>query len=108
MIDRVIALAAARLIIAGQHRDAFEQGRFAGAVFSHDDGDWLVEVDFEFIAKEWQAIWISLAILDARWIEPQPPQIWRRQIDRAIFSGHSSGPSSSNFGVFNTRMPPGT
>jgi hypothetical protein len=47
MIDRHIALAAARLVVAGEHRDPFQQGRFSGAVLADDDGDGAVEIELE-------------------------------------------------------------
>src|SRR5262245_8344279 len=94
MIDRPVVLAAAGVIVACERSDAFEQRRFAGTVLADNDGDRPVETDFEVVAKERQAIRIGLAILDPRWIQPHPLQIRRGQINRAIFSGHSSGPSS--------------
>ena len=55
MIDRHIALAAAGFVIARQRGDAFEQRRFAGAVFADDDGDGAVEIQLEIVAQERQA-----------------------------------------------------
>ena len=51
MIDRPVSLAAAGFVIAGEHRDPFEQGGFAGAIFTDDDGDRPVETQFEIIAQ---------------------------------------------------------
>ncbi len=84
MIDRHVALAAAGFVIAGQHRDPFEEGGFAGAVFADDDGDRPVETQFEIIAQERQAERIGRAIGDARRVEPDPPEIWRRHVDGSI------------------------
>src|SRR5262249_50074807 len=49
MIDRHVALATTGFVVAGKHRDAFEQRRFADAVLAHDDGDRLVETEFEVV-----------------------------------------------------------
>jgi hypothetical protein len=86
VIDRHITLAAARLVISGEHGDPLKQSGFAGTVFADNDGDLAIEAQFEIVLEKWQAERISLAIGDARGIEPQPLQIWRRQIDVAISS----------------------
>ena len=65
MIDRHIALAAAGFVVAGEHGDAFEQGRFAGAVFADDDGDGAVEVQHRNHPQERQAERIGGAVGDA-------------------------------------------
>src|SRR5262245_28837323 len=94
MIDRHVAFAAAGFVVAGEHGDAFEQRGFTGTVLADDDGDRLVERELELVTQERQAIRIGGAALDARRIDPQSLQIPRWQIDRAIFSGHSSSPIS--------------
>ena len=43
MIDRPITLAAAGFVIAGEHGNPFQESRFAGPVFTNDDGDGTVE-----------------------------------------------------------------
>jgi hypothetical protein len=88
MIDRRVTLSAAGLVIAGEHGDALEQRRFAGAVLADDDGDGAIKAQFEVVAQERQAERIHLAVAHARRIEPQPLQIRRRQIDVAVSSGH--------------------
>jgi hypothetical protein len=52
MIDGPVALAATSFVISGEHRDAFKQSGFAGAVFADDDGDRPVETQFEISAQE--------------------------------------------------------
>ena len=84
MIDRPIALAAAGFVIAGQHRDSLQQGGFAGAVFTDNDGDGSIETQVEIVVQERQAERIGGAIGDPRGIEPDPPEVRRGQIDRAI------------------------
>jgi hypothetical protein len=86
MIDRPIAPAAAGLVIAGKHGDPFQQRRFAGAIFADDDGDWPVKTQLEFTVQERKAERIGLAIVDARWIEPDAPEVWRRHVDGSISS----------------------
>ena len=84
MVDGAVTLAAAGVVKAREHRDAFEQRGFSGAVFAGDDGDRPIELQFEFVAQERQAERIGLAVGDAFGIEPDPPEIWRRQIDRTV------------------------
>jgi hypothetical protein len=86
VIDRPIALAAAGLVIAGQHGDPFEKRGFADAVLASDDRDWSLETQFETVVQERKAEWIGGAIGDARWIEPDAPEIGRRHIDGSISS----------------------
>ena len=64
MIHRPIALAAAGFVIAGEHGDPFEQGRFAGAVFADDDGDGAIELSSKLALQERQAKRIGRGILD--------------------------------------------
>src|SRR5690349_20606191 len=47
VVERHVALAATGLIEAGKGRDAFEDGRFAGAVLSDDDRDRTLEGELE-------------------------------------------------------------
>ena len=84
MIDRPITLAAAGLIIAGEHRDPLEQSGFAGTVFADDDGDGAIQAQLEIVPQERKAERIGLAVGDARRIEPEPPEIRRGQVDGAI------------------------
>jgi hypothetical protein len=86
MIDRHVALAAAGFVVAGQNGDPFQQRGFAGAVFAGDDGDRAVEIQIELISQERQAERIGRAVVDARRIEPDAPEIRRRHIDRSISS----------------------
>src|SRR5689334_3034400 len=39
VIDRHVSLAAAGLVVAGERRDALEQGRFPAAILANDDRD---------------------------------------------------------------------
>src|SRR5450432_3925554 len=89
MIDRPIALAAAGFVIAGEHGDAFQESRFTRPVLADDDGDGTIEILFEVVLQERQAEWIGRAVGDARWLEPDPPQVRRRHVDRFIPSGHA-------------------
>ena len=86
MIDRTIALAAARFVIASQYGDPFEQCGFAGAVLAGDDGNRPIEAQLEIIQQKRQTERIGRSILNSRRIEPDPFQIWRWQIDGAISS----------------------
>ena len=86
MVDRHVSLAAAGFVIASQHGDAFQQRRFAGAVLADDDGDGAIEAQFEIVAQQRQAERIGLAIRDLRRFEPDPLEVRRRQIDRAVAS----------------------
>jgi hypothetical protein len=52
MIDRPVTLAAAGLVISRQHGDPFQESRFAGAVFTDDDGDGPVETQLKIILQE--------------------------------------------------------
>jgi hypothetical protein len=86
VVDRCISLAAAGFVVTGEHGNAFQQGGFAGAVLADDDRDRPVETQLEIIAQQGQAERIGLAVGDPRWLEPDPLEIWRRQIDRAVAS----------------------
>ena len=44
--------AAARLVVAGERGDAFEQRRFARAVLADDDGDGRSKLELEIVAQE--------------------------------------------------------
>src|ERR1700753_32556 len=81
MIDRAIAFGSARIVEAGQHRDAFKQGGFSRAIFPHNDGDGRLEFEFETVAQKGQAEWVSLDVRHARKLEPDAPQIRRWQAD---------------------------
>jgi hypothetical protein len=84
MIDRRIALAAASLVIARERGDPLQQRRFAGAVLADNDGDGVLEAEFEVVAQKRKTKRIGRAIGNARGIEPKPPEVRRRQIDVAI------------------------
>jgi hypothetical protein len=86
VIDRPITFAAAGFVIAGEHGDAFEQGGFAGPVLTDDDRDRTIEAQLKIVMQQRQAERISLAISDLRRFEPDPLEIRRRQIDRAVAS----------------------
>src|ERR1700681_1164576 len=101
MIDGPVALATAGFVIFGEHRDAFKQSGFAGGVFTDDDGDRPVETQFEIIAQERKTKRIRLAVVDARWIEPDPPQVRRRHPNVALSSGAHAPPPHSAFETLN-------
>src|SRR6185437_9081143 len=90
VIDRHIALAAARSVITGERGDAFQQRRLPGAVLADDDGDGALEAKLEIVGQERQAERIGLATGHALRIEPEPLQIRRRQIDVAFLLRHAS------------------
>src|SRR2546429_1069145 len=95
MIHRPVALAAAGLVISGEHGDPFKERRLTGAVFADDDGDGLIETQLEVIVQERQAERIGRAVVDARWIEPDAPQIRRRHPNGAIPPGaHAPAPTA--------------
>jgi hypothetical protein len=77
VVDGSVPLAAAGLIEPGQRRNAFEQGRLAGAVLADDDSDRFVEGDIQTVAQERQAIRISRGISELIDVEPDPPEVWR-------------------------------
>jgi hypothetical protein len=81
MIDRRIALAAARLVITGENADAFQQCRFAGTVLADDDGNGAIESEREIVVQEWQAERIGFAIRNERGLKPDTLEVWRRQVD---------------------------
>ena len=99
MIDGTVALAATGLVITGERRDAFEERRFPRAVLADDDRHRLVESDGEFVSQERQAERIDGLILDTVAIDPDAPQVGRRQIDDAIAARSQSG--RSNFSPTN-------
>jgi hypothetical protein len=86
MIDRSIALAAAGFVIPGEHGYSFQQRRLAGAVFTNDDRDRPIKTQLEIIVQERQAERIGRAVGDARRLEPDAPEVWRRHIDGSISS----------------------
>jgi len=80
------------LIVAGQRRDAFQQGRLADAVLANDDGDGAIETEIETFREKRQAERIGLRVRDPRRLQPDPPEIRRRQIDRFVSSCHARLP----------------
>jgi hypothetical protein len=64
VIDRHVTLAAAGLVVSGEHRDAFQQSGFASAVLAYDDGDRAIKAQFKIIVQERQAKRVSFAIGD--------------------------------------------
>ena len=84
MVDRHVPLAAAGLVIAREHSDPFQHSGFSGAVFADDNGDRPVKTQLEIVAQQRQAKRIGRAVDDARWLQPDPLEVRRRQIDRAI------------------------
>src|SRR5712671_6900751 len=93
MVDGPVALAAAGVVKAGEHRDPLKQSGFAAAVFTDDDGDRPVEAQLEVIVQERQTKRIRLAVGDARRLEPDPPQVRRRHPNVALsFRTHTPAP----------------
>jgi hypothetical protein len=91
VIDRPVALAAACLVIAGEHGHPFEQRRFAGAVLPDNDRDRAIELKLEFLGEKRQAERIGRRIADPRPVEPDLSQVRRREIDRAgSFAGQKT------------------
>jgi len=86
VVDRHVALATAGFIVAGEHGDAFKKCGFARAVLADDDGDRLVKTQFEIIAQQGKAERIGLAAGDPRRLGPDPLEVRRRQVDRAVAS----------------------
>ena len=86
MVDRHVALAAAGLVVAGEHGDAFEKCGFARAVLADDDSDRLVKTQFEIVAQQGKAERIGFAVGDPRRLEPDALEVRRRQVDRAVAS----------------------
>jgi hypothetical protein len=86
MIDRPIALAAPGFVISRKHSYPLKQRGFAGAVFTDNDRDRPVETQLEVVVQERKAERIGRAVVDARWLEPDAPEIRRRHIDRSISS----------------------
>src|SRR5436305_12634961 len=84
MIDRPITLATAGLIIAREHGNPFQQRGLSGAVFADDDGEGPIETELEIVPQQGKAERIGLAVLNARWLEPDPPEIRRRHLDDAV------------------------
>jgi hypothetical protein len=64
VVNRHVPLAAAGLVVAGEHGDAFKKCGFARAVLADDDGDRLVKTQFEIVAQQGKAERIGLAIGD--------------------------------------------
>src|SRR5437868_1532618 len=95
MIDRPVALAAAGFVISGEHGYPFKERRLTGAVFADDDGDGLIETQLEVIVQEGKTERIGRAVVNARWIEPDAPQVRRRHPDGAVSPGaHASAPTA--------------
>src|SRR6516165_6251080 len=84
MVDRPIALAAARLVVAGKHGNALEQRRLAGAVLADDDGDGVVECELESVLQERQAERIGLRLIDQSCVKPDSLEIGRQQVYRPV------------------------
>src|SRR5258706_4010649 len=82
--DRQVTVAAAGFVITGEHGDPFQQGGFAGAIFTDDDGDGAIKAQLELIPQERKAKRISRSIGNVRWLEPDPPEVWCRHPDDAI------------------------
>ena len=59
MIDRPITFAAAGLVVSGERGYTLEQGGFAYAVFTNDDGDGALETQFEAASQERETIGVG-------------------------------------------------
>src|SRR4030088_1930860 len=93
MIDGPISFAATGFIISGEHRNPLEQRGFAGPVFTDDDGDVSIETQIEVIVQERKAERIGRAVGNARRLEPNAPQVRRRQPNVASsFRTHAPAP----------------
>jgi hypothetical protein len=93
MIDRPITLAAAGLVVAGEHGDPFQESGFAGPVFTDDDGDGSIETQFEVVLQERKAERIGRTVVNPRRLEPDPPQVRRRHPNVALsFRTHAPAP----------------
>jgi hypothetical protein len=86
MVDRLIALAAAGLVVAGKHSDPLQERGFAGAVLADNDGDGAIEIELEVVLQKGKAKWIGLGIGDEFRIDPKPLQIGRGQTGPALLS----------------------
>src|SRR5947209_13750813 len=95
MIHRPIALAASGLVIAGELRDAFEQGGLARAVLADDDGDRLLETKLEIIGEQRQREGIAPSIRDLSEVERDALEIGRRERERPVASSHRTTPTNA-------------
>jgi hypothetical protein len=84
MIDRPVALAAG-VVVAGERRDALQDSRLSRAVLADDDGDRSFEAKLKIFPENGKAE-LGLAVDNARRLNPDPFQIRRRQVDRAVTS----------------------
>jgi hypothetical protein len=104
MIDRRVALAAARFIVTGQHGDALQQSGFAGAVLADDDGDRAIEAQLEIVVQQRQAKRVALAVGDPRRIQPDAPEVRRRHVDRLVSTScHARLPHNGRSPAFQSR-----
>jgi hypothetical protein len=84
MIEGHVTPGAAGFVIAGEHGDPFKQGGFTGPVFANDDCDGPIETQLKLIPQKGKTKRIGRAVGDARRVQPDAPEVWRRHIDGPI------------------------
>src|SRR6266567_2526109 len=97
VVDRHVALAAARLVVTGKHGNPLEQRGFAGAVLADDDRNRPFEGELEAITQERQAERIGLAVRNALEVEPDALEIRRWQAGPSALARHSAASLTAAF-----------
>jgi hypothetical protein len=87
MIDGHIAFASSGIIVPGDRGYSLQKREFASAIFTHHDGNRVVEIEFEISLEERQAERIP-ASGTRDFFEPNSPQVGRRHIQRTALPTH--------------------
>src|SRR5215831_700147 len=90
MIHWTVAFCATRFVEPGEHSDAFQQRRFAGTVFTYDDGNGAFEIKPEAVFEQWQAKRIGFRFAHQTLVKYHALEIRSRETDDSLLSAHDS------------------
>jgi hypothetical protein len=77
-----------RFVEPGEYRDAFQQRRFTGTVFTNDNRDGLFEIQAEAVFEQGQAKRISFRFAHQTLVQHDALEIRSRKINGALLSAH--------------------
>jgi hypothetical protein len=104
MIDGRVAFASSGIIVPGDRGYSLQKRGFASAIFTHHDGNRVVEMEFEISLEERQTERIGSSIWYERRFEPNSPQVGRWHIQRTAFPTHSDVPPCETLSLSLVRL----
>src|SRR5262245_61546924 len=90
MIEGLVPFCATRFVEPGEHRDAFQQRRFASTVFPDDDSDRLFEIKAEAVFEQRKTKRIGFRFFHQTTIKHNALKIRCREINDPLLSTHNS------------------